>query len=259
MSLACAPRESESAVHFGYSSVQDMLGKPEFYSAHRGGSADDPEMTMEAYRNSAARGYGALEVSLAQSSDGVWFGLHDENLDRTSQVHGLPPASDMTWAEINRYKVTLNAHDGPQPYLAWSELSSAFGRTYVLFVDPKHASGHTEEFLNMVAQDAGVEHAVIKGYGGDTALADAARARGFQTWGYYYTADFKSGLLTDTQDHWSILGLNWDAPPEAWQQIRSFGKSVMAHVIASPQQRDTAKREGARGFQVSSPDHVSSN
>ncbi len=256
LSMGCAERAVDPVLDFGYPSVQDMLTQPEFYSAHRGGSADDPEMTLQAYRNSARRGYGALEISLARSSDGIWFGLHDATLDRTSQVHGLPPASAMTWDQVNQYQVTLNADGDPQPYLAWTEFASVFGKSHVLFVDPKHASDHIDEFLDMVARDVGVEHAVIKGYGDQTVLADRARARGFETWGYYYTADFESGLMASTQGHWSILGLNWDAPPQAWSQIRTFGKPVMAHVIANPEQRDTAKREGARGFQVSSPNQV---
>ena len=256
VSIGCSQPESVLVENFGYPSVQNMLSRPEFYLAHRGGSADNPEMTMEAYRNSAQRGYGALEVSLARSSDGIWFGLHDENLDRTSEVQGLPPASDMTWAQINRYQVTLNAAGNAQPYMAWTELSSAFGQTHVLFIDPKHASDHIEEFLDMVARDVGEDHAVIKGYGDDTALADAARARGFRTWGYYYTADYEIGVLAETQTHWSMLGLNWDAPSEAWHQIVSYEKPVIAHVVANPVQRDAARREGARGFQVSSLDEV---
>jgi len=256
LSIGCSQPSVGSAMDTGYPSVETMLSRPEFYSAHRGGSADDPEMTMQAYRNSAKRGYGALEISLARSSDGIWFGLHDETLDRTSQVKGLPPASEMTWDDINRYQVSLNAEGHPQPYLAWSEFSSAFGRSHVLFVDPKLALDRIDEFLDMVLRDVGVEHAVIKGYGDATALADRARARGFQTWGYYYTADYESGLLSATQDHWTTLGLNWDAPPEAWQQIISYGKPVMAHIIANDAQRDTARRRGARGVQVANIDEV---
>ena len=78
LSMGCSERAVDPVLDFGYPSVQDMLTQPEFYSAHRGGSADDPEMTMQAYRNSAKRGYGALEISLARSSDGIWFGLHDD-------------------------------------------------------------------------------------------------------------------------------------------------------------------------------------
>ena len=210
----CSDRDAATALAIGYISVDEMLSQPVFYSAHRGGSANEPEMTLEAYEVSAERHFGALEVSLARSADGVWFGLHDRTLDRTSQVTGLPPASEMTWTDINRYQVTLNADGHPQPYLAWTELASAYGRTHVLFVDPKYgADFHLDEFLDMVSRDAGTDHAVIKGYGADTRLADAANARGFKTWGYYYTADYENHTLADTQQHWSMLGLNWDAPP----------------------------------------------
>ena len=102
----------------------------------------------------------------------------------------------MTWDDINRYQVTLNADGDPQPYLAWTEFSSAFGRTHVLFVDPKLASDRIDGSSTWSPSDVGVEHAVVKGYGDAPLSADRARARGFQTWGYYYTADYESGLLS---------------------------------------------------------------
>ena len=249
--IGCSDRESASAVTIGYTSVDEMLSQPVFYSAHRGGSANEPEMTLEAYEVSAKRHFGALEVSLARSADGVWFGLHDQTLDRTSQVTGLPPASEMSWTDINRYQVSLNGDGDPQPYLAWTELASAYGRTHVLFLDPKYAAGsRIDEFLDMVARDVGTERAVIKGYGTQTRLADAARARGFKTWGYYYAADYENRTLANTQRHWSMLGLNWDAPRAAWASINSYGKPVIAHVITTDEQRDVASQRGARGFQV---------
>ena len=242
----------------GYTSVSEMLSRPTFYSVHRGGSDTEPEMTMEAYERSAERGFGMLEVSLARTSDGVWFGLHDETLDRTSGVEGLPPVSEMTWADVARYQVTLNDGGSPQPYMSWTEFVSAFAHTHVVLVDPKYASGsgHLDDFLDMVQRDVGTDRAVIKAYGSDTRLADRARERGFTTWGYYYESDVTDGTLDRTQDHWSLLGMNWDASAEAWAAVTGYGKPVIAHVIESDEQRDIAKAKGARGFQVSNIDAV---
>src|SRR4051794_28007721 len=69
--------------------VPDLLRTRPFYVAHRGGSDDWPECSLLAYRESVARGVDALEMPLARSQDGVWFGLHDETLDRTSGTTGF--------------------------------------------------------------------------------------------------------------------------------------------------------------------------
>lgn len=61
-----------------------MLSQPMFYVAHRGGSREWPEMSLHAYTQAGFWGVGALEVSLARTSDGVWFGLHDADINRTS-------------------------------------------------------------------------------------------------------------------------------------------------------------------------------
>jgi glycerophosphoryl diester phosphodiesterase len=65
-----------------------LLDTRPFYVAHRGGSADWPEQSMLAYRSAVACGVDALEVSLARSADGVWFGLHDN-------AAGTEPASEV--------------------------------------------------------------------------------------------------------------------------------------------------------------------
>ena len=234
-----------------------MLSRPTFYSAHRGGSDTEPEMTMLAYERSAARGFGMLEVSLARTSDGVWFGLHDDTLDRTSGVAGLPPVSEMTWADVTKYQVTLNGGGSPQPYMTWTEMVSAFAYTHVLLIDAKYAaSRHLDEFLDMVSRDVGTDRAVIKAHGTDTRLADEAGKRGFTTWGYYYEPAFTDGTVARTADHWALLGMNWDASPEAWAAVTGYRKPVMAHVITSDDQRDIAERKGARGFQVANIDAV---
>jgi hypothetical protein len=73
---------------FGYASVSAFLAAAStstpVYVAHRGGSIDWPEMTLYAYTQAGYWGCGALEVSLAQTRDGVYFGLHDSTLNRTS-------------------------------------------------------------------------------------------------------------------------------------------------------------------------------
>jgi len=109
--------------------------------AHRGGSLDWPEMSLFAYRQSVAAGVDALEMSLARTSDGVWFGLHDETLDRTSGTTGFV-AAEHTWAEVQRYRISAAGTSDPdqsdQPYARFDEIVLEFGHDHALFVDPKY-------------------------------------------------------------------------------------------------------------------------
>ena len=85
--------------------------------AHRGASAYAPEHTLAAYRLAMALGADYVEQDLAVTSDGVLICLHDESLERTTNVEEVFPdrgtldpatgrtrwlAMDFTLAEIKR-------------------------------------------------------------------------------------------------------------------------------------------------------------
>src|SRR4051812_22954579 len=122
--------------------VAALLAERPFRVAHRGGSDDWPEMSLYAYQQSIAHGYQALEMSVARSADGVWFGLHDATLDRTSGTIGFT-AADHFWSEISTRRISAKGTHDPgqpaQPYLQLRRFLTEFGRDFVLFVDPKAA------------------------------------------------------------------------------------------------------------------------
>lgn len=85
--------------------------------AHRGASAYAPEHTLAAYRLAIQQGADYVEQDLAVTSDGVLICLHDDSLERTTNVEELYPdravtdpatrrrqwlAVDFTLAEIKR-------------------------------------------------------------------------------------------------------------------------------------------------------------
>ncbi|MGV8978678.1 MAG: glycerophosphodiester phosphodiesterase family protein [Cellulomonas sp.] len=204
---------------------------------------------------------GALEVSLARTSDGVWFGLHDDTLDRTSQVTGKN-ASSMTWAQVARLQIAgSTATDDPtqpgRPYMRWEELIGAFYPSHVLFVDPKSAFGHIEELMAMMnALPAPQDHLVCKycGVSGDrldtTGWARLAAGSGYHRRGYLYGADVPD--LAQYQDRWDLLGMNLGADDAAWGAVASYAKPVIGHIEATPRDIATARARGARGVVVSS-------
>lgn len=258
---ADGPRTPENVVPVirGFNSVSDMLAKPGFTWAHRGGSASWPECSLYAFTRSVVRGYGVLEVSLGRTSDGVWFGLHDQTTDRTSGgTYG--DASSQTWAQIQTQQIVVGAEGAPQPYMRWEEIVAAYGSTHILVVDPKYGfNTYRTEFLNMVNNDVGPTRAIIKFSGvgsGAAALSNAARALGFETWGYYYAGDASAanggnGALQTWQSNWTILGMEYTASQPIWDEITAIGKPVVGHIAPNQTAYNTAMTKGASGVQVS--------
>ena len=74
--------------------------------AHRGASFDAPESTAAAYKLARDLGADYLELDLQRSKDGVLFALHDNNLQRTTDVASKfperkdSPANAFTMAEL---------------------------------------------------------------------------------------------------------------------------------------------------------------
>ncbi|WP_375478493.1 glycerophosphodiester phosphodiesterase [uncultured Jatrophihabitans sp.] len=248
-----APAEVRAVPH-GYASVTAMLAAKPFYVAHRGGSLDWPEMSLYAYTQSANWGVGAVEVSLDRTSDGVWFGLHDSTLDRTSGTSGYT-AAQHTWAEISKYTITAAATKTPsqprRPYMRWEELIAAYYGTHVIFIDPKYAVSHASELLAMMDALPGTPTAslVAKYYGVTTGWPQSARAHGYKTWGYFYQADVPN--LAKYAGYWDILGMDYTADAASWTAIMKYGKPVIGHILPSRSAMNTAVSRGAVGGMVS--------
>jgi Glycerophosphoryl diester phosphodiesterase family len=238
--------------------VGDLLDARPFYIAHRGGSADWPEQSMLAYRSAVACGVDALEVSLARSADGVWFGLHDASLDRTSGTTGFR-AADHDWAQIQAHRIAapagLEGAPEPQPYLRFEELVDTFAGTHTIFVDPKAvAPVHFPELLKIMAS-AGprpAERFLAKYYCTGTEWARVAHAAGYRTWGFYYGHQVDDGSTPPaaTQASWDLLGLDVEGSAAAWAAVRGYRKPIIGHVVTDRAGARTALDRGAQGLMV---------
>lgn len=238
----------------GFSSVDQMLRTPGATWAHRGGSRDWPEMSEYAYQQSALAGYGALEFSAQRTSDGWWFGLHDNSLDRTSGVSGVGPINALTRAQVESYQNTLNDDGTPRPYWGLVDFLDRWTPTHVVIVDPKNALSHNEEFLDILDAHGGPSRIIWKWYGVGAnvgAAALAAAARGYRTWGYFYEEDVANGNLALYQGNYSLLGMAIGAGLPAWEAVTSYGKPVTGHIAQTQEHYGTAITKGARMVQVS--------
>lgn len=244
----------------GFASVAAMAAKRGATWAHRGGSASYTEHSLFAYAQAAERGYGALELSMQRTIDGVWFGCHDLDLARVTG--GAAPTTDvrtMTWAQVNSYQMTVGASGAPQPFMRWQDfLAAGYQNTHVLILDPKNSVGtHQAEFLAMVAGDVDKSRVLMKWAGGLTSFADAAHAAGFQTAGYWYQDDYDADNLAAETQHWDWLGMDlaassaWTGPGSIRELANAQGKKVWGHIAANQVDYNTAVAKGADAVQAS--------
>ncbi|HMQ09033.1 MAG TPA: glycerophosphodiester phosphodiesterase family protein [Candidatus Nanoperiomorbaceae bacterium] len=241
-----------------YHTVAEMMADDEIYWAHRGGSRDFPEMSSFAYGQSALLGYGCLELSLARTSDGVWFGLHDQDINRTSGTTGLGNASTMTWADVQNYQIlgsmaTNNPSQPSRPYARLQDILEAYSE-HLFVVDVKYANTYREELLNILDSYGGKERFVGKAYGpGTNSFATSCANRGYERWGYFYASDLPS-LTAPSVNQWTLIGMDYTASQSDWDTLAAYrtnGQRMMGHICPSSAAVATARSYGATGFMVS--------
>lgn len=242
--------------------VATMKAKPGATWGHRGNSTYFAEISEYAYRQIDLRGYSVMEFSAARSFDGVWFGLHDEDINRVAGLAPgtVPVASLMNWAEISSYSNVIAPDGHPQPFYRLDEFLADWAADHIVVIDPKYAwiSGGTavrNEFWAMM--DAlPKNHVIIKGFITTTSLSAAAKAKGYESWGYAYAADIADGDVAACQADWTILGLDWTASSADWATIKGYGKKVVAHIVNNQTDYATAISKGADLVQCGGSDQV---
>lgn len=122
--------------------------------AHRGASAYAPEHTLAAYRLAITQGADYVEQDLAVTRDGVLICLHDESLERTTNVEEVFPdravvdpatgrrhwlAVDLTLAEIKRLDAGswFDARFASERVPTWEEAVRAVGAAAGLYPELK--------------------------------------------------------------------------------------------------------------------------
>jgi glycerophosphoryl diester phosphodiesterase len=76
---------------------------PAGFVGHRGLQAAAPENTLKAIAEAGRHGFVMCEVDPAISSDGAWFLMHDETVDRTTD--GTGPLSSLVAGEVERLRI----------------------------------------------------------------------------------------------------------------------------------------------------------
>lgn len=234
--------------------VAELLTARPFYISHRLGGTEYPEFTRAGLDASLRAGFKALEVSLRRCASGEYVLIHDWTTERTVPGTKLPIWST-PWDTLK----TLRQSAGP--LMRFTDLLEQLPDDVVLAVDHKATSAkpdanssdlQSELDLYTLLDDAfdgHPERRVLWKHFINAGSVDRAKARGYRTMCMLY----QNELVTADTSRWDVLGLEWNAPDAAWQQLAATGKPTIAHIITSPSQAQTALGKGANGLMASSP------
>ena len=143
--------------------------------------------------------------------------------------------------------------------MRWEELMAMYYPSHVIFVDPKVAVNYRAELLTMMDAMPGTptDHFVAKYYGVSGGASNTsgwnfdAKARGYTTWGYFYSTD--SANYTTYAPRWDIFGMDYTADQSYWTQLVAAapGKPIMGYICPTAAAVTTALSKGAAGVMVS--------
>lgn len=221
-------------------------GRP-VYWAHRGGSANWSEMTTFAYDNAVEHGAKALEFSMRRTSDGVWIGMHDPTVDRVTALSG--DVSSFTWSQLEGVLVNVTGTGG---VVARLEDFLARYPNEVLIVDPKSdAFTYRTEVIALLKTVPDWQSRILIKLDGMHAVGvfQAYQDAGFKTCGYWYPNESSLNAIAARVPYCDYIGMQWDATPEQWNTVFSYGKPVWGHVLFNQTQFDACVVAGVDIFQ----------
>jgi glycerophosphoryl diester phosphodiesterase len=137
--------------------AQTQTAAPKPLVAHRGASAYAPEHTLAAYRLAIQQGADYVEQDLAVTKDGVLICLHDDTLERTTNVEELYPdrrpwlAVDFTLAEIKRLDAGrwFDRKFAGERIPTWEEAVAAVGTAAGLYPELKTPALYESRGIDM--------------------------------------------------------------------------------------------------------------
>ena len=235
--------------------------------AHRGASAHAPENTLDAFRQAVEMGADAIELDVHLTRDGQLAVIHDETLERTTDLEGR--VSELTMKQIQRADAghRFAAADGSFPFrgkglnvptlpevLSWLPA----GTGLVIEIKAIAAAGPLVESLRGSAvRAAGVASAISFE---QRAIDDVHDQDPELPTGYLLVPfeSFDSGLNYAVQrGHAAVhlyegdLGLD---PAPKLSQARAFGLLVGCYVVNDPMRMTHLAAYGLWGFVTDWPD-----
>ena len=230
-----------------------------FYIAHRGGSANWPELTMRAFDN-CVRSYGmqAIEISAHITSDGVWVCSHDPNTVRTtgqSYAIASTPSATILALPVNPVG-TDNQGQPAMPFAKLTDVLDKYAGTskHVIFIEDK-SYANTTSLINLIKTYSNYKEQFVWKVAGSTVYATfiaPALAAGLRVWGYFFEADMQGGSIQSQYDALRqprcYLGLDYAATDPHSALMQSQGIPIIGHIVTTKAQRDRLLSYGAIGI-----------
>lgn len=241
----------DTNIGIGPTVPQLFAGSQTVSVAHRGGSANWPEMTARAYKESAVIwDINAIEISVQKSSDGVFVASHDTTTTRvTGQNYTI---SSTPWSTLASLTATAAATDNisqpREPLAKLTDILDLYGGKRVIFIEDKTYANQVA-ILNLMDSYGGSNWFVWKQDGTGTVYSGAV-SRGYKTWGYIF--DSGMGSFASKQAQWTYIGLDYNSSNATLTSaIATAGANrVVAHIIPSVVQRDRLLGMGVRGLMI---------
>jgi glycerophosphoryl diester phosphodiesterase len=102
---------------------------PRLLVAHRGASAIEAENTLAAFERAISAGANAIEFDVRLTADGHPVVMHDPQVDRTTDGHGL--VRDLTLAQMKRLRIVTSDGDVAEVPTLTEALTCCLGRVTV--------------------------------------------------------------------------------------------------------------------------------
>lgn len=235
--------------------VDRFLASKPFYVAHRLGGTEYPEFTQKGLTESLKAGFKALELSVRRCATGEFVLIHDWVTTRT-----VPGTEYQIWN--TPWSVLSGLQQASGGFMRLTDVVDQVGDDVVLAIDHKVTSSKLTgsqgdmdsekelfDYLNTIpnAKDRVLIKQFVNG-----GVAGRAKAMGYKTMCMMYPNEIAGADLSS----WDVLGMEWNAEQGVWDTLKATGKPLIAHIITTKQQADTALARGATGLMASVPSTV---
>lgn len=238
--------------------VDQFLASKPFYVAHRLGGTEYPEFTQKGLTESLKAGFKALELSVRRCATGEFVLIHDWVTTRT-----VPGTDYQIWN--TPWSVLSGLQQASGGFLRLTDVLDQVGDDIVLAIDHKVTSSKEVGSTGDMESEAAMFDLLEARFGAENAkrrvivkhfikggVSQRGRERGYKTMCMMYPNEIPDANLS----LFDVLGMEWNAEQSVWDTLKATGKPLIAHIITTKQQADTALARGATGLMASVPSVV---
>lgn len=238
--------------------VDRFLASKPFYVAHRLGGTEYPEFTRAGLDASLRAGFKALELSVRRCATGEFVLIHDWVTTRT-----VPGTEYQIWN--TPWSVLSGLQQASGGFLRLTDIFDQVGDDVVLAIDHKVTSSKETGSAGDMESEAALFDLLEARFGAEGAksrviikhfikggVSVRGRERGYKTMCMMYPNEIAGADLS----LFDVLGMEWNAEQSVWDTLKATGKPLIAHIITTKQQADTALARGATGLMASVPSVV---